>query len=298
MFSVMEKWRQALHNCKSSASWPWEVRRVVQFWVSVSSVCKRQSVKVIEQIGCTSQFSAFAQWMELKVSTDLDQKCGAGWPASERGRGVQRSLWASGVLLFLVVSKALSEWRGKPAGCARRGAKSGVRFCAKSCFLGGCGNSCLFFVAKFARAIWAYDLQHLRSFIQISRLLNPKNSTPVFEPIFWVFPSCSPRTVPLLHGQRNKTHREWGPGVQQGYNRTSNETKKKALARKMCQERALVKWPLSRQFRGAEIEGVWILGWCAGCLISGENMLLLSHERPSDGVVVRRVVAKDAKEGF
>ena len=39
---------------------------------------------------------------------------------------------------------------------------------------------------------------------------------------------------------RNKPHRESGPGVQQGYSMTSNETNKNALERKMPQELVLV----------------------------------------------------------
>ena len=44
-----------------------------------------------------------------------------------------------------------------------------------------------------------------KHFTQMSRLLGPQNSMPVFQPFFLGFPSCSPwlvlpRTVPLLHG--------------------------------------------------------------------------------------------------
>ena len=51
-----------------------------------------------------------------------------------------------------------------------------------------------------------------KHFIQRSRLLSPKNVTPVLEPFFLVFWSCSPwfvlpRTVPLLLGRIKTSQR-------------------------------------------------------------------------------------------
>ena len=68
---------------------------------------------------------------------------------------------------FLGVSKALSERRGKPAGCAKTGAKSGAKLCAKNIF-GGAK-----FCAKFARKIRAFDLQHPKFHTKIP---SPNNS--------------------------------------------------------------------------------------------------------------------------
>ena len=47
------------------------------------------------------------------------------------GRGVSRNLALTN-LLSLGVSKALSKQRGKPAGCAKTGTKSGAKLCWKN----------------------------------------------------------------------------------------------------------------------------------------------------------------------
>ena len=153
------------------------------------------------------------------------------------GRDVPINLRASGVLLFLGAQRlwASGEENGLPVP---KRARNLVRNCARqNSFLGR------EILRKFKMGLWFTAPKNF------TQLLSPKNSTPVFERFSWFCPpahsswsctDCSPSS--WVETKR--------PGVQQGYNTTSNETKKNVLGRKMPQGLVLVKWLLTRESRG------------------------------------------------
>ena len=123
------------------------------------------------------------------------------------GRGVPKSLSLK-ELLFLGVSKALSERRGKPAGCAKTGAKCDAKLCAKT-FFGGAE-----FARNFARKMWAYDLQYPKISHKFPACLLPKLPH-LFSILFsWFFTPAHPGLT--CHGlfpffmARNRTSQRIG----------------------------------------------------------------------------------------
>ena len=137
--------------------------------------------------------------------------------------------WTAGVLSFLGVSKALSEQSG-----AKKVAKSGAT-CTIKAFFGG-AESCVKFSAKLAKKL-GLRFTATKQFTQMSLLLSPPKLHACFRTFSWFFPPAHPGLS--CHGLfpffmcRSKPHRESGPAVQQGYNITSNKTKKNVLERKM-----------------------------------------------------------------
>ena len=171
---------------------------------------------------------------------------------NERGRGVPRSLSLGGSAV---------SWDFKGAERAER--KTGWlcqngREIVREKYFFGVRN--LEFCAKFAINLGLWFTMP-KYFAPISRLLSPK-FPPRFRTFFSLFfppahPDCLTKDCSPSSWIETKPHRESGPGVQQSYNMTSNETKRNVLERKMPQELVLVKWLLARQSKGAEIAGVW-----------------------------------------
>ena len=94
------------------------------------------------------------------------------------------------------------------------------------------------FCAKFARKIWAYDLQYPKISHKFLACLVPKISRPFLNLFSWSFPPAHPGLSCHTDCSRfswveTKPHRELGPGAQQSYSITSDETKRMCL-RERC----------------------------------------------------------------
>ena len=79
--------------------------------------------------------------------------------------------------------------------------------------------------------------KRLKNFTQISRLLSPKNSTPVFESFFLVFSLLLSLVCLATDCSSSSRSQRSGPGEQQSYSITSNETKKMHLRERCLKEK-------------------------------------------------------------